>query len=271
MNAEARGRVVPYIVLADTRRAAAADYVAARVVRWRSDWAGEAKSPVHVEVLDGPEAARDSRLSDAACFSATGLERTPLVVVVPRRCLPQVAGVLGDAADSGLYDRHHGMAEQLELEAVTALAREFRTADALEVSLERLSDPSPGVIRELVAQRYVIALVTLGEARCPFALLLSPEWLSAAIPARGSSAPAEALERRKTAVGEETVAVEAILGTAEVSVSDLAGLCTGDVIVLDQKLGEAGALSIRGGDSIVAATPGKVDAMRAVQIRGTGK
>jgi hypothetical protein len=271
MNAQDRGRVVPYIVLADTRRAALADYIAARVERWRAHWAGEAKSPVHAEILDGLEATRDSRLSDAACFSASGGASTPLVVAVPRRCLAQVAGVLGDAADSGIYDRHQGMAEQLEFEAVRALAREFRTPDALELSVERVKEPSPGVIRELIAQRYVTALVTLGEARCPFALLLSPELLSAALPAAGSRAPQERLERRKMAVTAETVSVEAILGTAEVSVGELAGLCEGDVIVLDQKLGEAGALSIRGGESIVAATPGKVDAMRAVQIRGTGK
>jgi len=267
MSHAERARAVPYLVLGETRRHALAEHVRARVVAWHRRWIPEQPANVRVEVLEAPEPVRDARIHDAACFRVSAA-RPGVVMLVPARCLPQVVGILGDVGEGGGgAGQSHGLVGQLELEALCALARELRTPDALEPSVERMTGTVEQIQREYGALRYASALVTLGECKCPVVLLMSPELMSAAIPSRAAAAIAERFERRSAAVAQEVVGVEAVLGDGEVSVSELARLVVGDVIVLEKKLGEPASLAIRGGGRIVGAAPGRVDAMRAVQIR----
>ena len=188
-------------------------------------------------------------------------------MLVPPRCLPQVVGILGDLGEGGGgAGQSHGLAGELELEALCALAREFRTPDALEPSVERMTSTVEQIQREYGALRYASALVMLGECKCPVVVLMSPEFMSAALPPRAAAAIGERFERRSAAIAQEVVDVEAVLGDGEVSVAELARLAVGDVIVLERKLGEPASLAIRGGGRIVGAAPGRLDAMRAVQI-----
>jgi flagellar motor switch/type III secretory pathway protein FliN len=272
MSASGQSSVVPYLVLGDARRAALAEHVRVRVERWRKQWNADEHCAVDVEVLDAQESVRDGRLTgghmhDAECFRVSGGPRPVLVMVVPARCFSRVIGILGDVGESIGRSLHEpGLAEQLELEALRLLAREFRSTDALEATLDRSSASGSDTLREYASFRYGCALVRIGQSRQPFVLLMSPELMSAAIPVRGATASVERLERRKAAIAEEPVDIEAVLGEGIVSVNELAALAVGDVIVLEQKLSESACLSIRGGGRIVGAAPGRLEALRAVQI-----
>jgi flagellar motor switch/type III secretory pathway protein FliN len=244
------------------------EYVRARVERWQKSWTPERRETVRVEVLDHVNGAHELRLHDAACFRTVGGQHPELLLIVLPRCVPHVAGVLGEGCDSlsGAV-RPGSIADALRLEALQALVREFRAPDFLEPVLERQEAAAADAWRELAALRYVGARILLGNSQCPLVLLMSPRAASAAFGARASSAPAERLESRKGAVSDETVSVEAVLGESEVLVSELTKLAVGDVIVLGQRLGEPAALAIRGGGRIAGAAPGRVGAVRAVQIK----
>lgn len=269
MSAVDRISAVPYVVLGETRRQMLGEYVRACVERWRSRWIPEQKANVRVTVL-APRESHDVRLHDATCFRL-GDTRTDMVLIVPARCLPLVAGVTGDVGEPvGVAPQPHGLAELLELEALRALAREFRTTESLNPTLERMTCTATEAQREYAALRYATVLVTLGDAKSPVVALLSPELMAAAIPARGKLDAAESLEPRNAAIAQEVIAVEAVLGEGEVSVSELTKLAVGDVVVLEQKLGEPASLAIRGGGRIVGAAPGRVEGVRAVQIKREG-
>jgi flagellar motor switch/type III secretory pathway protein FliN len=259
---------VPFLLLGETRRNALAEHVRTRVERWQSHWLPERRETARVEVFEYEDRSHDLRLHDAACFRTAGGERAALLLIIPHKCVPHVAGVLGESCDSvGGTIQPGSIADQLRLEALQALVREFRTADVLEPVLERLDTAATGVLREFTSLRYVGALISLGNAQCPVVLLMSPQVVSAAVGARALPAPMERLEPRRAAVGDEMVAVEAVLGDGEVMVSELARLAVGDVIVLGQRLGEPAALAIRGGGRIAGAAPGRVGGMRAVQVK----
>jgi flagellar motor switch/type III secretory pathway protein FliN len=256
---------VPILVLGETRRRTLADAVRARVERWRAQWAPGAEHSVRVTVPESHESA--ARLPETVGFRVSG-DRPSLVMLVPARCIPQVVGVLGDAGASAPgVSEPHSLVEQLELRALTALAREFRTSGIPEPQVERLALATADLQQEYAPLRYVAAHVTLGEAKSPILVLLAPETVSALLPAQVNRASAERLDRRTSAIAQEVVGIEAVLGEGEVGLADLARLAVGDVIVLEQKLGDAASLTIRGGAPIVAAALGRVDSMRAVQIK----
>ncbi len=265
MSAADRQRAVPFVVLGDTRRRTLADAVRTRVERWRAQWVPGQERSVRVDVPESGDG--DARVHEVICFRVSGA-CPPLVMLVPARCIPQVVGVRGDAgASASASSESRGLVERLELRALTALAREFRTADVLEPQVERIALPVAGVQHEYAALRYASVRVTLDEAKCPILFLLSPELVSTVVPVKPSVAGAERLDRRAVAIAEEVVGIEAVLGEGEVSLADLTRLAVGDVLVLEQKLGEPASLAIRGGPAIVGAAPGRVDSMRAIQIK----
>jgi flagellar motor switch protein FliM len=75
-----------------------------------------------------------------------------------------------------------------------------------------------------------------------------------------------ALEKRRNAIDEETVRVEAVLGEADVSVGDLAALGVDDVIVLRSGLSQPGYLSTGNGRRIANITVGRVGNKRAITV-----
>jgi hypothetical protein len=264
-----RQRAVPYLVLGESARKALAESVRARIERWRNHWLPERPMSVRVDVLEANEQVHDIRFHEAACFRLAEGARPSALLLLPNRCVPQIAGASGDVGDSlNGPALPHTLAAQLELESLRALAREFRTLGTLDPTVERLCDTTAlDLQRRYSALRYVSARVTLGESKCPLMFLLSPELIQSSIPGHARPAGSEVLERRSAAIADECIGIEALLGEGEVLICDLARLAVGDVIVLDRNLTEPAVLSVRGGGRIAAASPGKVDACRAVQIK----
>jgi hypothetical protein len=105
---------------------------------------------------------------------------------------------------------------------------------------------------------------------CELILELSPvmveKWLKHSMPAA-----ADALVRRRAAIGEARVELEALLGTTEVTLADLAVLAPGDVIVFEQVLQAASELRTRVGSRIGPINLGRAGDARAVSLTGESK
>jgi flagellar motor switch protein FliM len=113
-----------------------------------------------------------------------------------------------------------------------------------------------------------VASITLGEAEATFSVALSPIFVASLLPTRKDSPQDERVEPRKSAVAEQSVGLEAVLGHAEVSIRELALLAVGDVIVMEESLSDPGSLQIEGGGRVCRVVPGRLDGQRAVQFRG---
>lgn len=110
---------------------------------------------------------------------------------------------------------------------------------------------APVDIRVTVAGVHILASVPALRLRAP-----RPSKPASAIP--GSSLLA--------AAGRLTAGITAIVGSAQVSIADIAALQCGDVLLLDTTLREAARLEIAGGPDSLRANLGRAGDRRAVQL-----
>jgi hypothetical protein len=96
-------------------------------------------------------------------------------------------------------------------------------------------------------------------------LAISPEFVQQLSPATAAKF-ATAVDKRRTAIGEESVRVEAILGEADISVGELASLAVNDVIVLRSAMSRPAHLATPDGRQVANASLGRVGNKRAVVI-----
>lgn len=259
---------VPIMLLGDTRKRLIAEYVRAGVERWRRAWADDPKPRITVEV-SGTESTI-GRWSNQSGFQASTARGVTLCLFVAPRCLPAIAGMRGWVIDAATRQPDPDtLAARLELEALQRLARELLSGARTEMtSFERTTLPVPAAMRQLGATRCPVASITLGEAEATFSIALSPILVSSLLPTRNDSQQEERVESRRSAVAEQSVGVEAVLGHAEVSIRDLARLAVGDVIVMEELLSDAGSLQVEGGGRAGRVALGRLDGRRAVQFRG---
>ena len=258
----------PFVVLSDSRRALLGNFLHEKIRCWARDWLGS-DVVARGDVVDVPVVATDSRVHEATCFRATVSGRG-LIFIVPARCVPHLLGVRGDSADRALQrTAEESLAGRLEVQALQSLARELLGGGSAP-GMDRIANPLPAVLRECVSCRHVAAQVTFVDTRFAFFAMLPAQFVETSVPIRSSSRPSggERLEARRAGIADELVRVEAILGTAEVSVADFSVLDVGDVIVLDQALTDMAGLFVKDGSRAAGAAPGRVEARRAIQITG---
>jgi len=106
----------------------------------------------------------------------------------------------------------------------------------------------------------------MGSSRAKTTLLLTSRLIESLVPPRSAERASSAVTRRRPAIAEERVSVEAVLGDAEVSLRDLAQLAIDDVIVLDRPLRAAGRLTMPDGTSVASIAIGRCGDRRAVSI-----
>jgi hypothetical protein len=75
-----------------------------------------------------------------------------------------------------------------------------------------------------------------------------------------------ALEKRRAAISDAKICLQAVVGHAEISVGELSSLRVNDVIVLSASLSEPAALRNSSGRQVASASPGRVEGKRAVVI-----
>jgi flagellar motor switch/type III secretory pathway protein FliN len=258
--------VAPLLFLGEQRRSHLVVCLTQRVKQWTDAWLPELGLSASVEIHDPRSQPIDIRVHEAECFRVRVGADVPLVLIALPRALHDLMGVT--AAGAATYMRDEGtLATALELEAVRGFAAALLRGST-GLKLERVAQPASEIFRAFDAARYIRAVITVGERRCMLSVLLAPAFAESLLPKGTVTAGSESLERRRSAVGEEIVAVDAVLGTADVPVADLAALAIGDVIVLNQGLTDGAELAVRGGKRISGAALGRVDGKRAIQIRG---
>lgn len=264
MSAE---RVVPYVLLGDTRRHALLLCIRAAIERWRRAWAANPHADCTVEIHDA-DALGAVIWDQTECFLAGKGEGDELCIQAPVRLIASIIGARDGGAELAVpILTDSTLAGELELEVIRALARELL---GVEGDRTLTFEPLPGAgveqLRELRAQRYSVARVRFQGERAPLRIWLSAAYVGARLPVAGR-APLEPLERRMIGAAEQTVAMEHLLGHAEISVADLARLTVGDVIVLSESLSSGGDLQIFGGARVGSTILGCSGGRRAIQLR----
>lgn len=261
--------VRPFLLLGESRRQQLAAYARTAVGRWSHSWLSERESNVAAEVHDGLAVSAAARWGAGSCFRAVTAAGADLYLAASVRAVPVLAGARGSALDG-----HDGtfspgtLAGALEEHAFQLLATELLAVAGGWVSLQRLAKPTMDALRELRAERFPTITVTLSRENAQVAIVLSPQLVAAVLPsARKTFANGESLVRRMSATSHRLVGLQALLGHAEVSVAELAGLSVGDVVVLDEALSESSELKVMNGRRIARGSLGNLAGRRALQVQ----
>jgi flagellar motor switch/type III secretory pathway protein FliN len=263
----------PYLLLGESMRRELTRRLRECIEYWRREWADERSPEFRLELHEARAHGAKVDWRGAVCFHVG----SQMMFIVPTRMTPWVSGMHAHVpSDSSDRQRPQGpatIAAALEMEALSVLAnRIFDSAGMQRAVLERGTLFTEAAAHERGAARCLRVSVWPGECVNPFVLSISPALASGLLPTRRPTLMnQERMERRSAAVTPRDVGLEAVLGTAEITVADLARLAVGDVIVLNASLSEPAELKIRAGERIAAVSAGSCGGRRAVQIRNESR
>lgn len=259
MNTDASADAEPLLLIGARRRAALREALVACVQSWRREWSAAA-DPVRVLLAEEVEQA-GVRGAQPICLSMRSVAHGKLASLSADH--DALAGWLGVVAhtehgSSGV----HAIAREFQVEMLsalcTALARRARIDDSIVESTAHVERPER-------RGRTLAVTIHPGAARAKTTLLLAPRFIELLLPPR-AAVQASAVSRRRHALAEETVQVEAVLGDAEVSLRDLTQLAVGDVIVMELPLRAGGRLTTQDGRTIASIALGRCGDRRAISI-----
>jgi flagellar motor switch protein FliM len=193
---------------------------------------------------------------------ASAQHGTLAYVSADEEVLPSFLGVHAQGDSSAIHS--HRLTNGALLEVLRSLCAEL----ARRVRIDDSSvEQSHATVSQHPRCRLLAVGLHVGAAKPRITLMLTSrmvELLAPAQAARGrDSSP---ITRRRRAVADESVRVEAMLGEAEVSLRELMQLAVGDVIVLDQPLTAAGRLALPDGRTLAPAVLGRSGDRRAVSV-----
>jgi hypothetical protein len=260
MSVAASSASEPLLLIGARQRAALREALVACVQAWRKEWTTAADS---ARVLLAEEVEHGgARSGHAVCVSLVSATHGKLAwVQAEHDALPGWLGIAAhsEAGSSG----SHAVAREFQVEMVHALCAALaRRARIDDTTIECM----PGTERPDRRGRSLAVTIQLSSSRAKTTLLLTPRFVEALVPPRRGERSAAALGRRRPAIGEERVSVEAVLGEAEVSLRDLAQLAVDDVIVLDRPLRAGGSLTMPDGTSVASIALGRCGERRAISI-----
>lgn len=271
----------PYLVLGETRRRQLQDRLGELLDGWYRNWAADpATASAHPE-LSIEVSHRESALrGDVWTFIASRGDETLLKVTVPIDVLRVLSGV-GSAAGTGVFthtmdaSRGDGLTALLTERVATTLCTGITKSalPAAQVSVRRVGAASaPGGVvalasarRNSMTQTLVVSIGT-DKPRPFLELTLTPMIIDALLANRPVIATTESFTGRRKASQEQSVTLNAVLGTAKVSWRDLQALCVGDVIVLEQNLSAPCTLRVGADIPVADAQLGRTGNSLAAQI-----
>lgn len=254
-------QATPIVVLGESRRGDLIARIAAKVEIWLTTWSAPASTPEFAldlfKVISDMTTAFE--VDNSLICSIGGSEQ--LVVFASNELFTEVLGVPSSsgcpvgrgAISSDIYDEMlsslvHGILQDLDLSRLRI--------DTLEKNKKMTAACS---------QWWAISVV-LGDVKrecCRF--LLSPLILSHLSPPPSKQVIAS-LSRRKTAIADAQIRVQAVLGEAVISVGDLAALAVNDVVVLQDELSHPSNLITADGRKVANISLGRAGSKRAVLI-----
>jgi flagellar motor switch/type III secretory pathway protein FliN len=251
----------PLLLLGTRRRAALRDTLASCVDQWRSRWS-TAREPIRVLIQEELEQTPARSAHSCALMLVSAQHGTLGHVSADAEVLPSLLGVSTQGDSSAAYS--HRLAQGALLEVLRSLSAELAKWARLEDSSV---EPSHAPGSQQPRCRLLPIALHVGAAKPRVTLLLTARMVELLAPPQTSkSHHASSITRRRRAVADEPVRVEAMLGETEVSLRELMQLAVGDVIVLDQPLNAAGRLAMPDGRTIAPVVLGRADERRAVSV-----
>lgn len=229
---------------------------------WRQQWSGGALGTFEVDVAESLCRRPAMTAGRASSFSAAAGEARLLAISAPVEAHHELLGL---PAPRSIVDGGGETASAVVGEALRALSsRLARIKESIGVNVTELPHEK---LPQVWAQYGLTVIVKSAGERVLLRARLFPELLAAMLPSQAGK-PAEPLLSRRSAIGVETVGVQAWLGEAEVSLSELANLQVGDVILLEASLNGAGHLALTDGRQLAQIRLGSAAGHRAVSVIG---
>ncbi len=251
----------PVVLLGTSRRQRLTQLLQQAVEEWRQQWSGGSHSAFEVDVAEALCRRPTMTAGRTLAFSAAVGDERLLAITVPVEAQHELLGV---PAPRTVVEGGSETAIAVVSEALQALCSRLARARATDVNVTPL--PAEKLPQTWSQYGLTVLVKTAGE-RVLLRARLFPELLQALLPAQPVK-PTEQLVSRKNAIGVETVPVQAWLGQAEVSLSELASLQVGDVILLDANVSGAGHLALPDGRELAQIRLGSAAGKRAVSVVG---
>jgi flagellar motor switch/type III secretory pathway protein FliN len=261
----------PLLVLGDRRRSALLARASECARRWRQHWVARAEDtfesacePPAVGGYTGPVASIAT-----SCWSLTVADERVAVLLLPHATFGWAVQEQGGlAAENVATGGSESLTEHLECEVARTLLVEFCGLDErTSPSIERL--PAASLADWSRAARAWTLNVRVPVNGRTFTVLMSAARIESLAPARGVPRT-HTLDSRLEAIGDNTVALRAVVGEASMSVNELTELALDDVLVLDQRLSELVTLvSPVSGTAVTMGNLGRNGARRAIKIVGS--
>jgi hypothetical protein len=258
---------VPILVLGEARRRALTLRLTNSVKGWLQTWgANGIEREITVDLAKCGESSRvivGTEVSPSIRGSIAGVESLAVtagnifsaLINFPRRgVMPQIGSESKIAAS---------IQEDVLRSLADAIVADLRlTAWAVESVC--LDSARQGAVRRQ-HERWWTASVGWGTEQCVLEIAFSPALLCQLAPLT-AKANIVKVEKRRAAIGEESVSLEAILGEATVSLGELASLAVNDVIVLRDDPAHPSYLATRMGIRVANVSIGRVGDKRAAMI-----
>jgi hypothetical protein len=258
-----REPAVPFVLLGDKHCATLRLLLMQCVSTWWSGWKNST-DVIEVELRDDAAAAELKHVRTSGDYVlARDASGKSLVAV---RASSEFMGALSGIPAMSSFAAAGEMAQQLRIEVLKSLCAAVLTRAKASDAVVDVLPPTQRVPATARGSRSVCANVSLGTTKGVVTLVLMPALVELFGLHRTAMLPQDGLSRRHAAIREECVRVEAVLGSVEVTLLDLANLAVGDVIVLDQPLGQAGHLATPDGACITKIVLGRTGAQRAVSM-----
>jgi flagellar motor switch/type III secretory pathway protein FliN len=259
-------RSVPLLWLGDERRERLRVRLEQQLQRWSQRWS-TAREELLVEVpevhVESYENAMSGAWASAVVVRSSGVELVD-VLWSGRVMQSLLGGSARSAGDFGFSSRI--VADDVSQDALADLGRHIHAGSRFSATEASCATPSvTDALARARAQRAIVACVTVGAASARMLIAMHPELVEQlAPPSKRTVAPAP--ERRRNAIGPESVGVQAMLGSAELTLGELAELAIGDVILLDHELNQPVRLESANAQYIASAHLGRSGSNLAVTI-----
>lgn len=251
----------PIVLLGANRRQQLTQSLLQMVRSWRQQWGGGAHTPLVVDCADSLTRKAVAPGGRLIAFGADAAGGPLLLIAIPADAQHELLGVAAPRSPDGGGE----IANAVIAEALQALCLQLSEPAAMERSSVHAYQGDK--LAQAWSRYGCTVTVKTAAERVLFSMRLSPQLLLAMLPAQAAK-PADPVASRRSAIGEEVVDVHAWLGEAEVTLTDLATLRVGDVILLQASVNGAGYLALPDGRQLAAIRLGRVGERRAVNVVG---
>ncbi|HYM34068.1 MAG TPA: FliM/FliN family flagellar motor C-terminal domain-containing protein [Steroidobacteraceae bacterium] len=248
----------PLLYLGDARQRAARARLEKCIAAWRAEWsaASQRNGSTTLVPLDRSELMTPSKNSRSIAIAKFGGTLGVCAILEPAG----VVATIGLPSSASTDCLRGALAVDVVNRMTISLARRVLSEAQYQPAQIEASTIAADDLTDLQFTHWWRADIDSGITIC-----VAPQVLALLAPGNKPALTAQ-LEKRRAAIGEATVRLEAVLGQAEVSVGEFASLRVNDVIVLSGSLSQPVLLRNSSGRQVASATLGRMESKRAVVV-----